>query len=169
MRSGNTSQHDIFRPPAISWRTGALLHVTSDQTLSKADFQALSEFRFQLRRFLHFSEQVAVAEGLTPLQYLLLLHIKGFPGEQMPTVGELAQRLMSQQHGVVALVSRCERAGLVRRTTGASDRRMVHVSLTPRGEQCLNRLATLHRSELHSLVGVFKVANLSAFNERDEA
>jgi DNA-binding MarR family transcriptional regulator len=168
MRSGNTSRHDIFRHSAIYRRVRAFLSVTSDQTLSKADFQALSEFRFQLRRFLHFSEQVAVGEGLTPLQYLLLLHIKGFPGKETPTVGELAQRLLSQQHGVVALVSRCERAGLVRRVTGASDRRMVHVSLTPRGEQCLNRLATLHRSELRSLVGVFKVANLSAFNERDE-
>lgn len=134
--------------------------------LAKADFEALSEFRHQLRRFLRFSEEAAQAEGLTPLQYQLLLHIKGYPGREWATVGELAQRLQTQQHGVVALVSRCEAAGLVERTTSAVDRRQVEVHLTPAGDTCLQRLARLHHTELRSLTGGFQVANISAFNDR---
>lgn len=134
--------------------------------LVKADFEALSEFRYQLRRFLHFSEAAANAEGLTPLQYQLLLHIKGCPGSESMTVGQLAERLQSQHHGTVALISRCESAGLVTRSPGKTDRRQVNVTLTPRGEECLRRLAELHRAELRSLSGVFQVANISAFNDR---
>src|ERR1700755_667842 len=121
------------------------------RTLATADFEQLSEFRYQMRRFERFSEQAAQGEGITPLQYLLLLHIKGFPGRETATVGELAERLQAQHHGVVALVSRCESAGLVTRSQGIEDRRQVIVGLTPHGEQCLRRLAALHRTELLSL------------------
>ncbi len=140
-------------------KTGALI--------SKRDFESLSEFRHQLRRFLRFSEDAAQAEGLTPQQYQLLLHIKGYPGRDWATVGELAQRLQVQQHGVVALVSRCESAGLVARRANEEDRRQVFVELNAAGEASLQRLAALHRSELQSLAGVFQVANISAFNDRD--
>lgn len=132
--------------------------------LTKADFESLSEFRYQLRRFLRFSEEAAQREGLTPQQYQLLLHIKGYPGRNWATVGELAERLQTQQHGVVALVSRCQAAGLVTRTPSAVDRRQVEVRLTPLGERCLQRLAGLHHSELQSLADVFQVAHISAFN-----
>ncbi|MQR01472.1 MarR family winged helix-turn-helix transcriptional regulator [Glaciimonas soli] len=139
----------------------------TSRPLTKKDFESLSEFRYQLRRFLRFSEDVAHAEGMTALQYLLLLHIKGSAGREYATVGELAERLQAKQHGVVALISRCEKAGLVSRSTGTADRRQVHVSLTPAGEQCLQRVAALHRDELTSLNKVFQVANISAFNDRE--
>jgi DNA-binding MarR family transcriptional regulator len=135
--------------------------------LAKTDFEALSEFRYQLRRFLRFSEHAAEEEGLTPLQYQLMLHIKGFPGRESATVGELAERLQAHHHGVVALVTRCEQAGLVTRSINQNDRRQVNVALTTVGEQRLQRLATRHHTELKSLTNVFKVANISAFNDRD--
>lgn len=135
--------------------------------LAKSDFEALSEFRYQLRRFLRFSEHAAEEEGLTPLQYQLMLHIKGFPGQESATVGELAERLQAHHHGVVALVTRCEQAGLVVRSINQNDRRQVNVALTPLGEQRLQRLAKRHHTELKSLTNVFKVANISAFNDRD--
>lgn len=139
---------------------------TSTPSLAKADFEALSEFRYQLRRFLRFSEDAAQSEGLTPLQYQLLLHIKGYPGRDWATVGELAERLQTQQHGVVALVSRCEAAGLVLRVPSQVDRRQVQVRLTAAGDSCLRRLAELHHKELRSLTGGFQVANISAFNDQ---
>lgn len=117
-------------------------------TLRKKDFEALSDFRYQLRRFLRFSEEATRNEGITPLQYLLLLHIKGFPGREWATVGELAERLQSHHHGTVALVTRCESLGLVRRRTCEEDRRRVEIHLTPRGEECVEALAHLHRAEL---------------------
>src|SRR5678815_913573 len=97
--------------------------LTAADRMLKADFEALATFRYQLRRYLRFSEEIAHAAGLTPLQYLLLLQIKGFPGRDWATVGELAERLQAKHHGVVSLVSRCEVAGLVRRSAGRSDRR----------------------------------------------
>jgi DNA-binding MarR family transcriptional regulator len=120
----------------------------ASMSLKKRDFEALSDFRYQLRRFLRFSEEIVHDEGITPLQYLLLLHIKGFPGREWATVGELAERLQSQHHGTVALVSRCERLGLVKRKASAEDRRQVEIHLTAKGERSLERLARLHRAEL---------------------
>ncbi|WP_248322402.1 MarR family winged helix-turn-helix transcriptional regulator [Caballeronia sp. Sq4a] len=130
------------------------------RTLTKPDFEQLSEFRYQMRRFERFSERAAQEEGITPLQYLLLLHIKGFPGRGWATVGELAERLQSHHHGVVALVTRCEALGLVRREQSAEDRRQVQVHLEARGEQVLARLAALHRAELKSLDGAFRVPQI---------
>jgi DNA-binding MarR family transcriptional regulator len=142
--------------------------VPSTKKLAKADFEALSEFRYQLRRFLRFSEQAAESEGLTPQQYLLLLHLKGMPGRETATVGELAERLQVQPHGALALVNRCEAAGLIVRSEGTSDRRQVVVSLTAAGEERLRCLAALHRAELQSLNEVFQVANISAFNDQEQ-
>ena len=102
---------------------------TLTRGLTKANFEQLSEFRYQMRRFERFSEQAAQGEGITPLQYLLLLHIKGYPERDWATVGELAERLQAQHHGVVALVSRCEALDLVRRKVSETDRRQVEVHL----------------------------------------
>ena len=135
-------------------------------SLTKTDYEVLSEFRYQLRRFLRFSEDAVQAEGMTPLQYQLLLHIKGFPGREWATVGELAERLQAQHHGVVALVTRCESASLVRRVPGSVDRRQVEVHLTKGGDRCIARLARLHRIELRSLSKVFTIENISAFNDK---
>jgi len=128
--------------------------------LAKRDFEQLSEFRYQMRRFERFSEQAAQNEGITPLQYLLLLHIKGYPQRDWATVGELAERLQAQHHGVVALVSRCEALNLVRRQISETDRRQVEVHLEKAGEQVLERLAELHRAELKSLEGSFQIPQI---------
>ncbi|WP_323120413.1 MarR family winged helix-turn-helix transcriptional regulator [Burkholderia alba] len=128
--------------------------------LHKANFEQLSEFRYQMRRFERFSERAAQSEGITPLQYLLLLHIKGYPARDWATVGELAERLQAQHHGVVALVSRCEALDLVKRRTSDTDRRQVEVHLQKAGEKVLARLAELHRAELKSLRGAFQVPQI---------
>jgi len=128
--------------------------------LNKSDFEQLSEFRYQMRRFERFSEQAAQSEGITPLQYLLLLHIKGYPERDWATVGELAERLQAQHHGVVALVSRCEALNLVRRQVSETDRRQVEVRIEKAGERVLERLAELHRAELKSLEGSFQIPQI---------
>nr|WP_162570380.1 MULTISPECIES: MarR family winged helix-turn-helix transcriptional regulator [unclassified Variovorax] len=130
------------------------------RTLAKKDFESLSEFRYQMRRFERFSERAAQGEGITPQQYLLLLHIKGFPGRKWATVGELADRLQMQAHGAVALVTRCETLNLVERRPSEIDRRQVEVHLLDQGEQVLHRLADLHRAELKSLKGVFQIPQI---------
>lgn len=129
----------------------------SEAPFGKADFETLSHFRYQLRRFQRWSEQITRRHGVTNLQYLLLLHIKGYPGRDWATVGELAERLQAQPHGAVALISRCENLGLVERRPGRSDGREVEVHLTRKGERLVDRLARLHRDELMRIEGVFAV------------
>jgi len=129
--------------------------------LTKTEFEALSEFRYQIRRFERFSEDIVQAEGITPLQYLLLLHVKGFPGRTFATVGELADRLQAKPHGVVALISRCEENWLVERRPSETDRRQVEIHLLPAGERVLAHLAELHRTELQSLGSVFAVPHIN--------
>jgi len=130
--------------------------------MSKAEFEALAQFRYQLRRFLRFSEEATRKKGVTPLQYQLMLQIKGFPGREWATVVELAERLQAKHHGVVALISRCEKAGLVVRNVSRSDMRLVEVQLTGKGEHCLEQLARLHRAEHLSLQGTFSIPAFNA-------
>jgi DNA-binding MarR family transcriptional regulator len=130
------------------------------RSLAKADFEQLSEFRYQMRRFERFSEQAAQGEGITPLQYLLLLHVKGYPKREWATIGELAERMQAQHHGVVALVSRCEALGLVERRPSAVDRRQVEVHLLEAGDALLGKLAQMHRAELKSLAGSFRIPQI---------
>jgi DNA-binding MarR family transcriptional regulator len=129
-------------------------------TLKKSDFETLSDFRYQLRRFLRFSEDLTHQHGLTHLQYLLLLHLKGYRGREWATIGELSERLQSHHHGVVSLVSRCEKLGLVYREQGKVDRREVEVHLTSAGGKIVQKLAREHRDELLNLQGVFQVPDV---------
>ena len=137
---------------------------TSPRPLSKRDFESLSEFRYQLRRFERFSENAAQAEGITPMQYFVLLHIKGTPNRSWASVGELAERFHIKPHSMVTLVSRCEAAELVVRRPSDTDRRLVEVHLLPKGEQVLARLAALHRAELKLLDSAFQ-KNLVNYHE----
>ena len=119
--------------------------------LGKADFERLSGFRHRLRRFLRFSEELCRSQGLTSLQYQLLLHVMGFPGRSWATIGELAERLQAQHHGVVALVDRCEKLGLIARRPGRQDGRVVEIHLLPEGERLVTRIAVRHQHELQLL------------------
>ena len=124
---------------------------SSSPPLSKDDFERLADFRYRLRRFLRFSEEQAQAHDITPLQYLLLLQIRGFPGREWATVAELAERLQSHHHSVVGLVTRCVTQGLVRRSAGRDDKRCVEITLLPKGEALVEQLAQAHRDELLAL------------------
>jgi DNA-binding MarR family transcriptional regulator len=125
--------------------------------LSKNDFETLSEFRYRLRCFMRFSEELTRKFGVTNLQYLLLLHVKGYEGREWATIGELAERLQSHHNGVVTLASRCEKLGLVYRRRGTMDKREVEIHLTADGDKLVRKLAGLHRRELLGLSGAFKV------------
>lgn len=108
----------------------------------------MAEFRYQIRRFLRFSEQAARRAGLEPAQHQLLLAVKAHDGE--PTVGDLAERLQLRHHSVVGLIDRLAESGLVRRNRAEGDRRQVRVRLTPKGEAVLRKLSLDHRAELGS-------------------
>jgi DNA-binding MarR family transcriptional regulator len=115
-----------------------------------SDYQALAEFRYQMRRFLHFSEEAARQAGIEPQQHQLMLAVKGIPNGEEPRIGYLAERLQIQHHSAVELVDRMEKKGLIGRSRGESDRREVHVQLTVQGDRVLTELTRHMRAELRS-------------------
>ena len=115
------------------------------------NYKALAEFRYQIRRFLRFSEETARAAGVEPQQYQLMLAVKGMPDESRCRIGEVAERLQIQHHSTVELVDRLARRGLIKRRRCESDRREVLLELTPRGDKLLQELALHHRSELREV------------------
>jgi len=128
--------------------------------VTKTDYETLAAFRYELRKFLNFSERIAEDQGLAAQQYLALLAIEGFPGRNIVTVGELAERLRIAPHSAVGLIDRLEEARLVKRQPSAEDRRRVTVKLTQHGRTKLERLAMAHHTELQTagplLTGLLK-------------
>ena len=125
----------------------------------KGQYERLSRFRWKLRRFLRVSEDICRGFGITMLHYQLMLHTQAFEGREWASIGEIAERLQAQPHGVVALVTRCEQAGLVERRASELDGRLVEVHLPAKGRRMLKRLAQLHREELAGLAAVVEGAS----------
>lgn len=112
------------------------------------DYQALAEFRYQIRRYIRFAEQAARAVGVEPQHHQLLLTVKGMPEGKRATVGEIAERLQIQHHSTVELIDRLVERGLVLRQRDEEDQRRVLISLTTQGEEILHQLSQLAVAEL---------------------
>ena len=117
---------------------------------SDSDYRRMLAFREGLRRFLHWSEQQALALGVTPAHHQLLLAIRGH-GDGEPTIGDVAGHLLLRHHSVVGLVDRAERAGLVQRRVDGHDHRVVRLRLTEKGSRRLAKLVASHLEELERL------------------
>jgi DNA-binding MarR family transcriptional regulator len=116
--------------------------------LETSEYRKLEEFRFQIRRFLGFSEGAARDSGIEPQQHQALLALKGMPQDWVPTIGHLADRLMLKHHSAVGLVDRLETLGLVTRQPSRDDARQVLLRLSAKGERILHRLSLTHHKEL---------------------
>ena len=125
--------------------------MAGSKKLGKTQYETLAAFRYALRKFLHFSEAAAQNAGVTPQQHQALLAIKGFPGRDQVTVGELAERLQLRPHSVVGLIDRLAAEKLVARTPSNEDRRQVLIQLTKRGEETLEKLSSLHQNQLQRI------------------
>ena len=114
------------------------------------DFKAMAELRYQIRRFLRFSENAAREAGIEPQQHQLLLAIKGLPEGAKPTIGVLAERMQLQHHSTVELIDRLAERGLLCRLRATDDRRQVLIKLTGEGEEFLEKLSRHHLEELQT-------------------
>ncbi len=130
--------------------------IKNKKRLNKTDFESLSDFRYAVRQFLKFSEAAAKAAGLSSQQHQALLAIKGFPGRERITNGELAERLQIKHHSAVGLINRLESQNLVCREKSSNDRREVYVTLTGRGEELLEQLTAAHHKELQHIAPQLK-------------
>lgn len=142
------------------------LKKTKTPDLSLEEYRSLAEFRYQIRRFVQFSEEAARISGIEPHQHQLLLAIKGTPPEQKATIRFLASRLCIRHNSTVELVNRLAERGAVKRVRGQEDRREVLIHLTPSGERLLRQLSLYHREEIQS-IGPALAASLDALIARN--
>ena len=123
----------------------------SSANIGDDEYQALAEFRYQIRLFLRRSEAAARDAGLEPQQHQLLLAVRGLPDGSSATIGNIAERLQIQHHSTVELVDRLVKRGWVQRRRDGADRRQVMLQLTPKGEKILRELSVHHEEELRNL------------------
>lgn len=116
--------------------------------LTRAQMRRLAEFRFQLRKFLHFSSIAADGAGLRAQQYQLLQCIWGMPEELDPTIANVAARMLLKHNSAVELVDRTIEQGLIRRCPDPTDHRRILLRMTAHGEKLLASLAAWHLREL---------------------
>lgn len=119
--------------------------------INSSDFKAMAELRYQIRRYLRFSENAARQAGIEPQQHQLLLAIRGLPDNLKPTIGVLAERMQLQHHSTVELIDRLVDRNLLCRLRATDDRRQVLVKLTREGEEFLKTLSLYHLEELRSV------------------
>jgi DNA-binding MarR family transcriptional regulator len=108
------------------------------------DYAALATFRFELRRFLDFSEQAARRAGLEPHQHQALLVLRALENSAAPDISALSSGLRIRHHSAVELADRLEARGLVRRFPSHVDRRKVLLRLTPLGRRLLEDVSRRH-------------------------
>jgi DNA-binding MarR family transcriptional regulator len=146
------------------------------ETSLQTNFKAMAELRYQIRRFLRFSENAARQAGIEPQQYQLLLAVRGLPDHLKPTIGVLAERMQLQHHSTVELIDRLVERGFLCRLRATDDRRQVLVKLAHDGEEFLKKLSLHHLQEWQSVGPTFVKAlqSLTAepiplgANERDD-
>jgi DNA-binding MarR family transcriptional regulator len=137
------------------------VQMMSKERLPKAVYEQLALFRYQIRKFIHFSESAARAHGLTPQNHQLMLAIMGFPGRDYATPKELAERLQVTPHACVELINRCEQLQLVYRVPNPDDGRSIFIRLSESGMRILEDLSEIHMNELKNI-------GLLEFPEDDE-
>ncbi len=119
--------------------------------ITNTDYRSLAAFRFEIRKFLAFSEKAARSVGIEPQQHQLLLAVRGLSADTRPTIRSVAERLCVKHHTAVALVDKLEQRGLLTRERGSEDKREVLLRLTVEGEAMLRELSELHRDQLRTV------------------
>jgi len=138
-------------------------------TATQPNFKAMAELRYQIRRFLRFSENAARQAGIEPQQHQLLLAVRGLPDVLKPTIGVLAERMQLQHHSTVELIDRLVERGFLFRLRSTNDKRQVLVKLTHNGEEFLKRLSLHHLQELQSAGPTFVKVLQSLIEESSSA
>ncbi len=108
-----------------------------------------------LRRALQAAERrraaILAAFGLTPAMFDVLVALRRSGPPYIQTPSDMTRVLVLSAGGVSQRLERLEQAGLVERTVGTGDRRVIHVRLTDLGLKTLDSLMTrymAHEEEL---------------------
>lgn len=133
-----------------------------------SEYAALAELRYRIRQFVQGSDHAALAAGIEPQQYQMLLVIRGLSNQDEASIGRLAERMLLRHHSAVGLIDRLESQGFVRRTRSSTDLRRVRVSLLPRGKRVLEDIVRQRLDELRDRGHAF-VAAIAAILDESES
>jgi DNA-binding MarR family transcriptional regulator len=142
-----SSEKKQRRPATVRSRGAPNSRSASDAV----DYEALAQFRYELRKFQAFSKTEASKAGLTPQQHQALLVIRGFSSREPVSVGRLAEFLLIRHHTAVELMDRMTKLGLLSRIVDEADARRVILKVTKEGERRLRRLSGIHLEELRAV------------------
>jgi DNA-binding MarR family transcriptional regulator len=126
------------------------MNTSEEHSVSGSLLENLAEFRYELRKFLHFSEGIAIEAGLQPQQHQLLLQVAGAPAGTVVHIAYIAERLGVRHNSAVELVDRCVAEGLLAREADTTDKRRAILTLKRKGHNVLNRLSADHAEELNN-------------------
>jgi len=140
-------------PPATGRkrRPGRPRKAATSGRAATVDYETLARFRYELRRFLAFSEVEANRSGLSAQQYQALMAIRGFSIREPVSIGDLARYMLIRHPTAVELVDRMVKLKIVSRSIDPSDGRRVLLGLTGEGERRLRRLYRIHVHELRAM------------------
>ncbi|WP_428097794.1 MarR family winged helix-turn-helix transcriptional regulator [Candidatus Rariloculus sp.] len=88
--------------------------------------------------------------GLSDAEFHLLAAIRTYP--ELPSPRDLLDPLMVTSGGLTNRIDRLEAAGLLERVANPADRRGVHLKLTPRGLDIVDRVTTAYLSNQNALL-----------------
>ncbi len=97
--------------------------------------------------------------GLSPTQYNALRILRGAGADGLPC-SEVGARMINRDPDITRLVDRLEKRGLVTRSRGVKDRRVVRASITPAGLQLLKGLDRPVREFVRGMLGHLGVEGL---------
>ncbi len=120
----------------------------ASKAISRAEYQALAEFRYQLASFLRRRRQAAESAGIEPQQYELMLAVKGLSRSTKPSIKQIADQLRLQHHSAVELTTRLVKRGLIRRQRSREDRRSVLLSITKEGQRAMDQVVHFSLTQL---------------------
>ena len=113
----------------------------------------LAEFRYQMRRFIGFSEVACEQAGVSAQQYQLLQIVATLPQGRAASISYIAERMVIRHNSAVELVDRAETARLVCRVVDGNDHRRSLVEIAARGNELLGELVPIHISEIRTAGG----------------
>ena len=121
-------------------RASATQKKSTSRGISRTEYQALAEFRYQLASFLRRRRNAAQQAGIEAQQYELMLAVKGLSPTKKPTIKQIAEQLRLQHHSAVELTTRLVNRGLIRRERSKDDRRSVLLSITKDGQRAMDQV-----------------------------
>jgi DNA-binding MarR family transcriptional regulator len=138
-----TKRSPRIRPfrPAFSVSHDAMLLEGSDEKFRRVLFLS----RLFADRLTTFREAIARVIALSGNQYAILLAIAHAQGDGGVTVRDVARYTLMASTHVTTQVGALIRKGIVRKQPNGEDGRSVLLTLTPKGEQAMQRIASVRR------------------------